>query len=114
MTILCEPDLAAAAALATLLAPAGPVRTAPDLASAAFLIEAETDEAVVVVGKDAPLDEVIEFTDRLRVDRPTIAVLLLRHAHEPKAEKAALAAGVREVLPANDSARLADAVRTLH
>ena len=63
-----------------------------DLATAALLIEAETDEDLLVVGKDTPLDEVIEFTQLLRGERPTVEVLLLRPRFEPKKAKAALAA----------------------
>ena len=61
MTILCESDRAAAAALRTALESAGPVETVPDLASAASLIEAKTDEDLVVVGADATVAEVPGF-----------------------------------------------------
>lgn len=113
MTILCESDRAAAAALRAALESVEPVETVPDLASAASLIEAEADEDLVVVGTRTPLAEVIQFTRTVQVARPTISVLLLRQTHEPKAAEAALAAGVCEVLPVDDSAKLAAAVQAL-
>src|SRR5215475_14115781 len=111
MTIVCEPDRAAAAALSTMLKFAGPVETLPNLAIAASLLEADTDEDLVVIGANAPLDEAIQFTHDVHVRRPTVSVLLLRHTVDPKATEEALAVGVSAVLPADEPAILAAAVQ---
>jgi pilus assembly protein CpaE len=111
VTILCEPDPAVAAELAASLAPEGTVRTVPDLAAAALSVEADTGEGVVVIGRDAAIEQIVQFTQYLHAQRPTVAVIVLREVYQPEIVDEALAAGVLEVVPADNPAALADAYR---
>jgi pilus assembly protein CpaE len=111
VTILCEPDPAEATRLAAPLEADGAVRTVPDLAAAALFVESEPAEHVVVIGRDAPLEEIAQFTRYLLEQRPGMSVLLLRRAYDPGVVEAALAAGVREVVPADNPTALGEAYR---
>ena len=109
MTILCEFDEQAAAEITPLLG--GVVITAANLPEAAIAVAEDTAENLVLVGREAPLDQVLDFTAKVMIDRPDLTVILVRKDYDPAAIDAALRAGVREVVPAGDRQRLLDASR---
>jgi pilus assembly protein CpaE len=112
MTIICERDPAAVAALAPVVDDGRGVRAVPDLAAAALSLQDDTSEDLVVIGQEAPLDDIVQFTQHLHTQRPGVAVILLRHLYEPEVVAAALNAGVREVVADNPNA-LRDAYQRL-
>lgn len=114
MTILCEPDPFVVAALTPRLGGEAAVRPMPDLTAAALSIEAGEGGDVVVIGPDAPLTDVLQFSEHLLAERPDFAVILLRHDDELAVADLAIAAGVREVVLADDPDALAGAYERVH
>jgi pilus assembly protein CpaE len=109
VTILCEADPEAVALLAQPLASDGvAVHTVPDLSAAALAIEADPSENLVVIGNAAPVEDVVQFTEYLRAQRPAAGVILLRESYEASTVAAMVRAGVREVIP-DTPAALSDA-----
>jgi pilus assembly protein CpaE len=104
MTIICERDPAAIAALAPVVDAGRGVRAVPDLAAAALSLQDDTSEDLVVIGQEASLGDIVQFTQHLHAERPGVAVILLRHQYEPNVVTAALSAGVREVVADNPNA----------
>ena len=107
MTILCEPDRQAAAALAPALD--GAVHTVATLPDVAMTMAAEPAENLVVIGRDVALDQVLSFSGQVRAERPDVAVILLRESPDAGTLTDAANAGVREVVPAGDAQILFDA-----
>lgn len=66
---------------------------------------------LVVIGPEVPVQSAYELAEQLRVDRPAVGVILLRHRLEVGVLSQALRSGVREVVQADDHAALVDAVR---
>jgi MinD-like ATPase involved in chromosome partitioning or flagellar assembly len=105
--ILCEPNQQAAATIVASLGPATqPVAT---LDEAALRLTSAPDERLVIIGPELPFEKVVEFTRRLRADRPEVAVLLVRMAVDEQTLEAAAAAGITEVVPASDAQQFHDA-----
>lgn len=100
MTILCQFDPAAAEAIERLMD--GPVHLASNLPEAALALVDDEAEDLVVIGRDTPLDQVLDFTGKLRAERPALGVILVRANYDSGAVSTALAAGVREVVPTSD------------
>ena len=109
MTILCEFDDQAAAEITPLLV--GVIIAAANLPEAAVAVSENAAENLVLVGSQAPLDQVLDFAAKALIDRPSLVVILVRKDYDPAAIDAALRAGVREVVPAGDTQRLLDACR---
>jgi pilus assembly protein CpaE len=109
MTILCEVDPATVDGIAPDLG--GAVRVVASLPEAAVRLADDDAENLVVIGRDTPLEQVLDFAQHMRKQRPAISVVLLRSNYDPKAIMAALDAGVQEVVPANDPAMVLDACR---
>ncbi|MEV6242938.1 AAA family ATPase [Lentzea sp. NPDC051838] len=106
MTILCEP---AALAGQLSLALGGEVRTVESLREASGLLAADPVESLVVVGSSINLDQALAFTEALRLERPSVGVVLLREALDISVLSRALRSGVREVVARDDLASLVDA-----
>ena len=69
------------------------------------------DISQVVIGPDVDLSQACTLAESVRVDRPSIGVILLRHRLDVTAMAQALRSGIREVVAADDQTALADAVR---
>ncbi len=103
MPIFCD-----TAAAAGRLAPSigGDVRGADSLHQAAQMLENDPAETLVVIGPDAPINDVLTFAASLRMVRPAVGVILERHQVDVNLLTHALRAGIREVVPAGDQAAL--------
>ncbi|WP_374967938.1 CpaE family protein [Terrabacter sp. BE26] len=109
MTILWDPDPSAAdkyryAVGQDVVA----MSSGPQVARA---IEDNAAHTLVVVGPDVDLDAACELADAQRLDHPHVGVVLLRHRLEVAVLANALRSGIREVVQADDSPALAEAVR---
>ena len=106
MPIFCD-----TAAVADRLAPSlgGEIRGADGLRQAAQMLESDPAEILVVIGPDAPINEVLTFAASLRMVRPAVGVILERHQVDVNMLTHALRAGIREVVPAGDQSALAAA-----
>ncbi len=74
-------------------------------------LEEDPSHTLVVIGADIPLEAACQLAEGVRVERPELGVILLRHRLEVTALAQALRSGVREVVQADDLPALADAVR---
>ena len=74
-------------------------------------LEEDPSHTLVVIGADIPLEAACQLAEGVRVARPELGVILLRHRLEVTALAQALRSGVREVVQADDLPALADAVR---
>lgn len=74
-------------------------------------LEEDPSHTLVVIGADIPLEAACQLAEGVRVQRPELGVILLRHRLEVTALAQALRSGVREVVQADDLPALADAVR---
>jgi pilus assembly protein CpaE len=111
MPILCDADTAI-----DRLAPSigGSVRGAISLTEATRLLDQDQAETLVVIGPDAPINDVLRFASGLRLSRPAVGVILLRHDVDVILLSNALRAGIREVIPAGDPAALSAACARSH
>lgn len=66
---------------------------------------------LVVIGPGIAADAASELAERLRVARPEVGVLLLRHRLDVNVMAQALRSGIREVVQVDDQTALSDAVR---
>ncbi|MGI5169999.1 AAA family ATPase [Spirillospora sp. CA-253888] len=110
MTIIYEPQPAAAERLVALLAGLpGDLRTVPAAAELAALLAADPAEALVVVGPGTPPADALAFAAAQRLARPWTGVVLLSLAPDADLLSAALRSGVREVVDPRDPAALHEA-----
>lgn len=65
----------------------------------------------IVVGPDIPLDNATDLAESIRLTRPEVGVILVRHRIDVATLSDALRSGIREVVPADEGTALADAVR---
>jgi pilus assembly protein CpaE len=84
----------------------GDVRGADNLEQAAQMLENDPAETLVVIGPDAPINDVLTFAAGLRMARPAVGVILERYQVDVNMLTYALRAGIREVVPAGDQAAL--------
>ncbi|HWC22245.1 MAG TPA: AAA family ATPase [Flexivirga sp.] len=85
-----------------------------DLVAHGAAVTREVDNGghhLVVIGPDVPAESAYQLAEQLRIDRPAVGVLLLRHRLEVAVLTQALRSGVREVVQADDHAALVDAAR---
>lgn len=106
MPIICAPD-----ARAHDLPPnvAGEIRAVQSLNSAHRLLAHDPAETLVVIGAGIPADDALEFTARLRLERPAVGVILVRQRPDMPVLVKALQSGVREVVAEGDNLALAAA-----
>jgi pilus assembly protein CpaE len=109
MAILCtaqkRPDPALVASIG-----AG-VRIVPSPAAADELLRRDPKAVLVVMGPDIDLDAAIGFAAALRLRRPVLGVVLVRHTLDLDVFTAALRSGVREVVALSDLEGLAAACK---
>lgn len=74
-------------------------------------LEDDQRHHLVVIGPDVSTEEACQLAEQVRVSRPEVGVILLRHRLEVTVLAQALRSGVREVVQADDQAALGDAVR---
>lgn len=74
-------------------------------------LERDTLENLVVVGPEIPTPMAIELAGHFRLTRPSLGVILVRNRLEVAVLTAAMQAGVREVVAADDAAELLAATR---
>jgi pilus assembly protein CpaE len=108
MTILCDPNPAAAEAYSSL---DGTLRYADSLRDAARLLDEDPRELLVVIGASVPSGDALRFAEALRRARPAAGVVLVRSQLDVATLTEALRAGVREVVPSGDPAALEAACR---
>jgi pilus assembly protein CpaE len=69
------------------------------------------DEVLVVIGPEVPTEAALAFAEAHRLARPALGVVLLRRRIDVTVLGSALRAGVREVVPPDDTNALAEACR---
>jgi len=99
MTILCEANEAAAAAVLTALGDGA--QAVPSLSDAALALASNAREDTVVVGPDISMDEVAEFARQVMKDRPETKLIVLRHAIDDVLRAEATGVGIAELVPAS-------------
>ncbi|MEJ7775694.1 MAG: AAA family ATPase, partial [Nocardioidaceae bacterium] len=72
------------------------------------------DEYVVVLGPDLPIDEAVRICEELRLNKPTISVILVRTTLDTQVLTRAMQAGVRDVVPGDDPDAVTSAVGRAH
>ena len=106
MTILCQP----ADVPADLISSIGTgVRSVDDLGAALLALSEDPTENLIVVGPAVETGQALEFSARLRLERPAIGVILIRERVDVTVLTDAIRAGVREVVAAGDNAALSAA-----
>jgi Flp pilus assembly CpaE family ATPase len=106
MPILCEPTTSARQLVQAI---GGKVRAANNLHATAQMLEDDPAETLIIIGPDTPVGEALTFASTLRLIRPAVGVILAREYVDVNLLTQALRAGVREVVPAGDSAALSAA-----
>ena len=107
MTIVCEPSAEQAASLASQIR--GRVLPVTGIHAVSDALTADPGETVIVLGAGVELAQALDFTSWLRRQRPTVGVILLRASLQVPDLAAAMRAGVREVLAADDADGLSEA-----
>jgi pilus assembly protein CpaE len=106
VTILCEPNKAAAAAVAPHLDTAEGVRVVDNLTDAAAWVGYDADERLVVIGAAVPFIDVVAFADYMHTIYPDALLVLVRDDTDDDVMLEAMAAGIIEVVPAADEPSL--------
>ena len=107
MAILCAPAADATPALVDSIG--GEVQVVAGLPAALAALAGRPAETLLVIGSEVDTDEALAFADRLRMERPTLGVILLRSRLDVVLLTQAIRAGVREVVHTGDLAGLAEA-----
>jgi pilus assembly protein CpaE len=108
MPILCGPSESAERLLYSI---GGDVHAVDSLIEAAWMLDRDPREILVVIGPRAPASEALAFAAQLRMSRPAVGVILTRHEADVALLTHALQAGIREVVRAGDDAELIAACR---
>ncbi len=109
MSIIVDHDPTSAATLRSVLGPDSPVLGSLELVDR-HLRENE-HEHVVVVGPSIPTEAALALSERLRVSRPHVGVVLVRSRVDAKVLSDALRSGVREVVNTRELAAINAAAR---
>ncbi|VXB72927.1 AAA family ATPase [Nocardioides sp. AX2bis] len=112
MPVLVEPDATRVAELLKLL-PAG-TQAVEDVERMHAWLVRHPDEYVALLGPGVPLALVTDLCERLRVDRPTVSVVLVREVIDAPLLSQAMRAGVRDVVETHDDQAVGEAVRRAH
>jgi pilus assembly protein CpaE len=106
MPIVCEPA-AQPEALSPIIG--GYVRPVENLNEAARLLADDPAETLVVIGPGTNIDDALSFAAYVRMERPSVGVVLVRYQIDVRLLSQALQCGVREVVSAGDDRALAAA-----
>jgi pilus assembly protein CpaE len=109
MTVLWEADPTAVERFR--LALGGDIHLMESPAMVGRALQENPSLALVVIGPEVSLDLACDLAESVRLDRPELGVILIRHRLEVTSLAQALRSGVREVVAADDMTTLADAVR---
>lgn len=74
-------------------------------------LSANLDEPLVIVGPDIDLDVAVNLSEKFRVSRPSLGILLTRRRVDLSILNLAIQSGIREVINADDSAEILNAVK---
>ena len=77
-------------------------------------LDQHSDEYVVALGPSLPLELALSYAEDLRIAKPTVSVVLLRHGFDTEALTRAMHAGVRDVVATDDEKGLTKAVERAH
>ena len=109
MTILLESETRSVESVQFALP--GPVTIVDSLPAVVRHLSDDHAEVLLVVGADVDQVAALQLTEQLRVDRPEVGVVLLRHRLDVTVLAHSLRAGVREVVNADDHASVGEACR---
>jgi pilus assembly protein CpaE len=112
MPVVVDPDPQTAATLLRSLPPG--TQTVPSAERMHAWMAQHQDEYVVVLGPSIPLDEALRACESLRVSRPAASVVLARAEVSTDVFARAVAAGAREVVPADSPTAVGAAVDRAH
>jgi pilus assembly protein CpaE len=107
MTILLESDRWLADSLSAAIAPDTQVAT--DVVALRRILADDARHELVVIGPDVEMSTVAEFASGVRLQRPSLGVVLVRRRLDTGTLKEAIRAGVREVVNADDLTGLTQA-----
>jgi pilus assembly protein CpaE len=107
--VFCDPSQQAAEALRAQIGGNGALFPSLDLMHRH--VQADADVDTVVLGPNVPEVDAFAFADYMRVDRPTLGVILVRSQITTPLMQEALRAGVREVVDERDTLGLASAIK---
>jgi Flp pilus assembly CpaE family ATPase len=108
LPILCEPASSAGELLSGI---DGEVRKADTLGAAAKLLDADPNEALVIIGPRAVTGDALAFAAALRLARPAVGVILARREVDVALLSRAMQSGIRDVVLVGDDAAMAAACR---
>jgi pilus assembly protein CpaE len=111
MTILCEPDAAAASLLAPFLG--DDVHIVVSLRAATRALAADPLENLVVIGSGVRLENALAFASQLSREHAEKDIILMRDSVDAELISRALDSGVHTVLPTNERHALAEAAKRL-
>ncbi len=109
MTTIVEPDQALAEQIRQAVPGSASVLPTPEQLSGH--LDKDAGEQTLVLGPSVPVEEALGIAEQLRVDRPTLGVVLVRTVVDGDVLPRAMRAGVREVVTVDDAAALGHAVR---
>jgi pilus assembly protein CpaE len=109
MSVIVEPEATRAETLRSALGPSVIVLTSLD--DLRRHLEDHSDEDAVVLGASVDQDAAFVLADSMRINRPSLGVVLVRRRIDTPLLVEALRAGVREVVEERNLAGLNDAVR---
>jgi pilus assembly protein CpaE len=112
VTLIVDPDPVTAALVQTALGGAATVLGSLD--ELELVLGHHPGEFAVVLGPTVDGDMAAALANRLRIQRPALAVILTRNRVDSTVLTQALRAGIREVIDARDTAGVVDAVRRAH
>ncbi|REE96814.1 AAA family ATPase [Thermomonospora umbrina] len=109
MPVICDPDAATARRLSAAFRGHG--RAFAELDAVEQALASDPGEFVVVLGPHVDLPGALAFAGARRMDRPALAVILVRERLEVDVLAESMRAGVREVVPDRDFPALMEACR---
>jgi pilus assembly protein CpaE len=108
MPIVVDPDLSVVEKLRATLPPGGHSVDTTDALMA--WLRNRSEEYVVVLGPNVPLDGALQVAETLRIDRPTTSTVLVREQVDTEILTRAMHAGMREVVVDGDTLALSSSI----
>jgi pilus assembly protein CpaE len=106
--IVVDPDLAVVEKLRAALPPGGHSVDSTEALTA--WLRNRSEEYVVVLGPNVPLDQALEVAEGMRIDRPTTSTVLVRAQVDTEVLTRAMHSGMREVVGDGDTLALSSAI----
>lgn len=111
VTTICDPDPTTAAALRSAVGDAQLLHAPEDLRQ---YLDTEPAETAVILGPSVNRSTACRLAELMRVSRPSLGIILVRHRIDTAVLTEALRSGVREVVGTRDLSGLNAAVRRWH